>query len=142
MADLIIREYLRSDYPALSSIYLQSRTKTFYWLETSVYAPEDFDSDTNGEKILVATLDGQACGFVSIWMPDNFIHHLYVHPHWVNKGIGKALLNAAMALFDAPLKLKCLEKNVNALAFYTSQGWVVKKEGQDEDGIYLELYSK
>ncbi|MBD1364004.1 GNAT family N-acetyltransferase [Mucilaginibacter sp. ZT4R22] len=136
---LLIREYRAEDRTVLAHIYQQSRVKTFYWLDISAYGFEDFDRDTKEEKILVALLNGEVAGFLSIWMPDNFIHHLYIHPGFVNKGIGKALLNVAIKLFDSPLRLKCLERNENAIAFYLSQGWIVQGEGVDANGAYLEL---
>lgn len=137
-----IRNYRPEDHNALALIYLQSRVKTFYWLNAREYTLADFDTHTEGEKILVAEQGGEPVGFVAIWEPDNFIHHLYIRPDVVRKGAGKALLNAAAAIIDAPLKLKCLLKNENALAFYQSQNWVITGDGTDANGPYFEMASK
>ncbi len=63
---------------ALRSIYLESRKSTFTWLETSTYQLLDFDQDTEAERIHVALEGDDVLGFISVWEPDNFIHHLYV----------------------------------------------------------------
>ncbi|TFF40895.1 GNAT family N-acetyltransferase [Mucilaginibacter psychrotolerans] len=140
--NLTIRNYQPCDHDALAQIYLQSRIRTFYWLDTTPYALADFNADTLGETLIVALVGHEPVGFLSIWEPDNFIHHLYVHPQHVGKGIGKALLNKAALLFDAPLKLKCLKQNEHALAFYQSQGWAAFGGGEDINGAYLELTNK
>ena len=137
--DVTIRNYQPSDHDALAGIYLQSRIQTFYWLDTTAYSLADFDADTLGETIIVALFGHEPVGFLSVWEPDSFIHHLYIHPRYVGKGIGKALLNMAASLFDVPLKLKCLKQNEHALVFYKSQGWMIIGQGEDENGVYLEL---
>jgi GNAT superfamily N-acetyltransferase len=139
---LHICEYQESDHSALAVIYLQSRTKTFHWLNTDAYKPEDFDADTDGERVLVALLKDEPVGFIAIWEPDSFIHHLYVDPRWVDKGIGKALLINTLTLFDTPLTLKCLKRNEKALSFYHSRGWIITGEGEDDGGVYFELASR
>lgn len=136
---IAIRDYLPADHDALAGLYLQSRIETFHWLDTKAYSLTDFDTDTLDEKIIVSFVDDEPAGFLSVWEPDSFIHHLYVHPRHVGKGIGKSLLNMAASLFDVALKLKCLKQNEHALAFYKSQGWAIRGEGEDENGVYLEL---
>jgi len=92
--------------------------------------------------ILVAEDNDLLTGFISMWMPDNFIHHLFVHPDFMKKGIGRALLNAGLALTDGPATLKCLKRNNNALDFYKAQGWVIEEEGSDDSGDYYLMKSK
>ena len=139
---MLVRPYTDGDHAALSKLYLASRVQTFYWLDTSAYKAEDFDRDTLGEKVLVAEEEGEIMGFISLWVPDNFIHHLYVDPGCVNQGVGKLLLQAACAGFDLPLKLKCLEKNINACNFYLSQGWRILYKQADAGGDYYLMESK
>ncbi|OOQ58358.1 hypothetical protein BC343_10355 [Mucilaginibacter pedocola] len=139
---MLIRNYRSADHDALAQIYIDSRSKTFYWLNTWEYTLDEFDTDTHGEKIWLAELDGAIAGFIAIWEPDNFVHHLYVDSQYVGKGVGKALLTSAMANYSDPLKLKCLVKNQNAHAFYLSRGWVVTGEGVDTNGTYWEMASR
>lgn len=128
----MISEFQEADRPFLRDIYLQCRTETFHWLDASAYQPEDFDRDTKGELILVAEQDGVVLGFIAAWVPNNFIHHLYIHPDAVRKGWGRQLLSACEARLDKPIRLKCLEKNQAGLAFYLAQGWI--EEFKDGDG--------
>jgi|SRR3569833_624531 len=132
----VIREFAEADRPALRNIYLDSRKHTFHWLNTALFELTDFDRDTEREKIFVAEDERLIKGFTSLWLPDNFIHHLYVHPQFLNKGIGKMLLTRAVATAVKPITLKCMVNNHNALAFYKAQGWRCQSEGVNEDGTY------
>lgn len=134
-----IREFVEADRKQLQHIYLSSRQRTFYWLDTASFELNDFDNDTRGEEISVADDDGLLKGFIALWSPDNFIHHLYVHPQFLNKGIGKMLLNSIVEKATKPITLKCLANNQNALSFYKSQGWRHESEGFNQDGKYYLL---
>ena len=136
---LEIREFVETDRPELQQIYLRSRQQTFYWLNTSLFELTDFDKDTVGEEIWVADDGGTLKGFIALWRPDNFIHHLYVHPQFLNKGIGKMLLTKVIEKATEPIALKCMVNNKNALAFYKSQGWRYESEGLNEGGQYYLL---
>lgn len=120
----------------LSEIYLESRRRYFTWLDQTQFRWADFSSDTEDEKIWVACKQDKALGFISIWSPENFIHHLYVHPDHTNKGIGGALLQHCVEQVDQPMRLKCMKQNVTALAFYRKKGWVVESEGHNEQADY------
>jgi len=134
-----IREFVEADRPELQRIYLYSRQQTFYWLNTALFELTDFDNDTSGEEILVAEDDDMLKGFIALWRADNFIHHLYVHPQFLNKGIGQMLLGKVIEKSIKPITLKCMVNNQNALAFYKSQGWCYKSEGLNEEGQYYLL---
>lgn len=120
----------------LRSLYLQSRLHTFKWLDTSKFSLEDFDSATLGETVLVAVVGAKPVGFISWWVPDDFIHNVYVDPHFLHLGIGKALLDQCLAEIGRPATLKCLQQNTSALSFYQAQGWCIKDEGPSSDGPY------
>ena len=62
-------------------------------------------------------------GFVSIYLPERFIHSLYVHPARHRQGIGQALLDLALRRCGGRAELKCQEGNRGACAFYTRLGW-------------------
>lgn len=141
MTGLKIREFKEEDRHTLSDIYLISRLNTFTWFDTSAYKTDDFDNHTKDEYILVADYDGAVIGFISCWLPDNFIHHLFIHPAYTKHGVGKALLNAAIVNLGKPVTLKCLVRNENAIAFYRSQGWRVEERGEGKPGdYYLMIY--
>ena len=83
--------------------------------------------------------DGAILGFISVWEPDHFIHHLFVHPDHQRQGIGQLLLSSLYSWLALPYRLKCVAKNQVALAFYEKNGWVEVGRGVGEEGDYLLL---
>ncbi|WP_264554070.1 GNAT family N-acetyltransferase [Flavobacterium sp. N2038] len=140
-SEIAITEIRIQDYDRLRVLFLKERQNTFFWLDTSAFSLEDFDKHTQGEFILVALLDNIPVGFISIWIPTNFIHHIYVDQHYQHKGIGTALLEETIIKIGFPITLKCLEKNTKAVAFYQRKGFVAKEKGHSENGTYI-LFSK
>jgi len=129
-------EKYHSDFlETLSNIYLESRASTFTWLDTSGFSVLDFKKDTQGELILMAVSNEKIVGFISVWEPDNFIHHLYVSSERHNQGAGSQLLEAVKSNFGN-LSLKCMAANKAALAFYESKGFVRASQGTDSLGDY------
>ncbi|MCK4587870.1 MAG: GNAT family N-acetyltransferase [Gammaproteobacteria bacterium] len=130
------RFFTENDRGALREIYLESRKNALHWLADSLFNLNDFDRDTDGECIWVATVNGEPVGFISVWEPDNFLHNLFVYPSSTGRGIGSALLKVCLNKIDRPAKLKCLEKNINAKNFYLSKGWETVSYGDGPDGQY------
>lgn len=102
---------------------------------------EQFHLETEGEWVFVATCEAGISGFISIWMIDAFVHHLYVDPSYQRQGIGAALLTHAVGITKGmELSLKCLVDNENALKFYRALGFVESGErGEDELGGWVRL---
>lgn len=136
-----IRSYQETDRPLLRSLYLAARQAAFTWRDTRNYRLEDFDRSTLGEAIWVAEQDSKLLGFVSIYRAENFIHHLYVDPLQPPQGVGSALLHAAEHTFSSTGSLKCLVKNVKALAFYHKHGWQIVANGNDGGEEYYLMHS-
>jgi len=80
-------------------------------------------------------------GFVSIYLPENFIHHLFIAPQYQNLGVGTALLKHAEDIITATAYLKCLTANKAAIDFYQRHAWKINHAGHSEDGDYY-LMSK
>jgi GNAT superfamily N-acetyltransferase len=78
-------------------------------------------------------------GFVSVWEPDAFIHHLYVRNGSRGKGIATKLLNSLANQLPKPWRLKCVRANAAAIAFYLGHGWLEVSSGVGEDGPYAVL---
>ena len=133
---IAIRGALPGDVPALRAIYLAARALAFDWLDTSANRLEDFDRDTKGEEVLVALRGEVIAGFISMWLPDNFVHHLFLHPSYSGQGVGKALLAEGLKRIGRPATLKCLTLNVRAMKFYAGNGWRIREEGNGPDGPY------
>jgi GNAT superfamily N-acetyltransferase len=127
------------DIPHLRRVYLDSRRASFGWMDTSKLDLADFDQDTSGELVLVAEDNGRIQGFSSSWVPDRFIHHLYVDPPFMGSGVGSLLLEATVRSLGVPVRLKCLCLNQSALRFYMRRGWQVSGQGTADDENYYEL---
>lgn len=134
---MTIQEIRNKDYELLRNLFLRERQTTFSWLDPSEFQLDDFEKLIQGELVLVALLDDIPVGFISIWMPTNFIHHLYIDQQYQSKGIGTKLLKAAIDKTNFPLTLKCLENNTKAIDFYKRKGFTEKKKGESENGIYI-----
>ena len=130
---LVFKERNRCD---LQKIYLESRKQVFSWQNSTLFTLNDFDRDTEGEAIWVATDNNRPIGFISVWKPDNFIHNLFIHPDFVGRGAGTKLLQVCLKEIGLPATLKCSKPNVKAKEFYLSKGWLVISEGEDIDGKY------
>jgi GNAT superfamily N-acetyltransferase len=132
-----IVEIRKSDLDSLRKIFLEERQTTFSWVDPATFHLHDFDTETEGEYILVAILDDITIGFISIWLPDNFIHHLYVDKKYHGKGIGTQLVKAALKKTNFPVTLKCLEKNIQAVNFYKRKGFIEKGKGESKQGTFI-----
>lgn len=135
-----IRSVEVKDIPTLRDIYYQSRIKHFLWTDRTQFNIEDFDSATNGEAIWVAeNKEKQIRGFISVWMPEHFIHNLFVAPETMGQGYGSALLQHCLARIGRPARLKCSKENHVAITFYHSHQWGIVGEGIGVEGPYYEL---
>ena len=127
-----VRSFKNDDRETLANIYLECRLDSFHWVPKKEFKLDDFDKDTDGEKILVRTVDSIPVGFISIWMQDHFIHHLFIDPNHQGKGHGQALLSEGLKIIGRPARLKCVIQNLRACEFYEKHGW--KIEGTTPDG--------
>lgn len=134
---VVVEEAKNVNLPLLRTIFLKERQRTFTEQNTSEFKLEDFDKQTQGEYILSALIDDIPVGFISIWMPNNFIHHLYVDNAYQGKNIGTQLLKATIQKTAFPITLKCLVSNTKAINFYLRKGFVEKSRGQSGNGTYI-----
>lgn len=140
---MIIREARIADYPQLRHIYLDSRRESFHWANADEMRLDDFDRDTSEEQILLAEENDQVLGFASLYVPDRFIHNLFVHPSAAGKGVGKQLLRQSVAVLGTPVTLKCVSDDDKALTFYKKQGWkAVVEEGEPESRYCVLQYKE
>ena len=134
---MTIAAFEEEDREALSILYDRMRVETFTWLNADQITLGSFDADTANEKILVAKYGEKVAGFVSLWEPDFFIHHLYVDTDFQGRGIGQKLLAAILESVRGVASLKCLENNQKAVRFYTKNGWEKSLTGKSEHGNYI-----
>ena len=134
MTGIVVVPFDAAHAPSLARLYLAARRDTFHWAPADRFALGDFAPDTEGEVIDVALHDGEPVGFISVWKPAHFIHHLYVDAAYQRLGIGTLLLDRALARIGRPAGLKCVERNARALDFYRAKGWRFVAHGEDDLG--------
>lgn len=134
---IAIRPFEEADRDALRRLFIVSRRAAFTWHTSASHDGIDFDRSTEHEQVLVACIDGEPVGFASIWVPDSFLHNLFVHPDFLRQGIGTALLAHCTEHFLTTPTLKCLKVNVNAIRFYVARQWRVIGDGESADGPYF-----
>jgi GNAT superfamily N-acetyltransferase len=132
---MIIKDFDASDLADIVAIYNAAREPIACFKADHV-SVEEFKPLIEGEDIHVATDNEKVIGFVSVWAPGNFIHHLYISPEQQNKGVGKALIQICISRYVLPLALKSVIANTRACAFYEHNHWVVKETGIGPDGPY------
>jgi len=129
------------DYPVLRKIYLESRRKNFHWADIEAMTLDDFDKHTEGEYIILAEEDNRILGFASLYLPDNFIHNLFVHPDFFGKSVGGLLLHASIEKMNKPIRLKCVSENHAAMKFYEHKGWKkIVEEGNSAEKYWVMEY--
>jgi ribosomal protein S18 acetylase RimI-like enzyme len=121
---------------SLKEIFFIERKRAFHWMDTTHYTLEDFDKETQDEHILVALENDEVVGFISLWLPDNFIHHLYIKHTHTRKGIGRLLIRNALTKITKPVTLKCLDRNQQAIQFYVALGFKEAGKGIAEGENY------
>jgi len=119
----MIRKSRAEDTNALETLFQITRQKTFKLTPSQNFAIGDYIKSTEGEEVWVAEENGNITGFISLWLADNFIHNLFVHPYFQNQGIGKQLLKKAEERLSTPMELKVTMGNDKACHFYEKQGW-------------------
>jgi GNAT superfamily N-acetyltransferase len=136
----LIREATPADRDRLTEIFRVVRTMIFPTSPIRAESVDDFLRETTGELVLVASdSDGVIQGWISIWQPESFVHHLYVDPSIQGRGVGRSLLGALPRWVAPPYRLKCLQANAAAMDYYTRCGWIAVGSGASEEGDYALL---
>ncbi|MCB1124076.1 MAG: GNAT family N-acetyltransferase [Verrucomicrobiae bacterium] len=123
------------DLPNLEAIYRMNRGPEVPWLRSNGPA-DSLREQSEGEAIIVAESDEGIVGFASVWEPENFIHHLYVHRDHQEQGVGRSLVEEVAHRYPGDLKLKCVKANQRAIDFYLKTGWREISVGVGPDGAY------
>jgi ribosomal protein S18 acetylase RimI-like enzyme len=136
----VLREAESDDARRLGRIFREARTGIFRSPPAETDDVKEFRRQADGELVLVATnMDGQVFGWMSVWLPESFVHHLYVDPTFQRCGVGRFLLDALPGRVPVPYTLKCVRSNRGAMAFYDRLGWTEIGSGDSEDGAYALL---
>ena len=135
-----LREAIARDYPACASIYAEAWNEALPEIPRSI-STKAFQNEISGELVFVAAIGKRIAGYISVWKPDWFIHHLYVSPQAQRTGIGTVLLDHIVEMAHSnPVSLKVQTKNFMAAKFYESAGFHQTRErGRDEYGEWIRL---
>ena len=90
---LVIRPAKLCELDAVLALYNASRATAGCFRGGDATRAE-FLGSIDGEDVHVAMLGEDIVGFASVWVPERFIHHLYVSPAHQRAGVGSALLRA------------------------------------------------
>jgi GNAT superfamily N-acetyltransferase len=140
-SDASIRVYGEADGAECARIFREA------WHAGHPYAPRElgmpeFRAETSGEIVLVAvTGNGAVAGFAGVYLPGSFVHHLYVDPLLHRRGIGRALLAAALSVAGGRATLKGQQRNPDALTFYRRLGWTSGETGDSAIGPWVMMHS-
>lgn len=129
------------DIDALEELFQLTRQHTFVLRPAEEFKIGDYAQSTQEDEVWIAEETGVIVGFVSIYVPDNFIHNLFVHPKSQGKGIGKQLLQVAEENLARPMTLKAAIDNPKSFSFYEKYGWHQVSIHEDVDEPYI-LYGK
>lgn len=135
---MIIRGRVAEDAAALDAIFAENWRRA-EWMIGHQEPPPPFAAVSAGEAIFVAEVAGQVRGLLAVYVQESFIHHLFVAAAYQGQGIGTALLGSLHDWLPQPWRLKCLQANTRALAFYLARGWQEVGAGTSEQGEYLLL---
>lgn len=122
ITSMIIRKAKEKDLDSLEILFQLTRQKTFTSVSPDEFKIGDYKKSVEGEEVWVAENE-KIVGFVSLWLPDNFIHNLFIHPNWQGQGIGSLLLKKAEDRLSSPMELKVTVNNFKACCFYQKYGW-------------------
>ena len=126
-----IREYRPEDFDAVTILWRISREKSLpeFQREKGHFFYEDRDYFRDhilvNNQVWVVESENYLVAFMA--MKRDFIDHLYIHPDYQRRGIGKALLDFARKRSPDHIWLYTLQVNVNARAFYEKNGFIAEK---------------
>lgn len=139
MTARVVRPATPEDRAALHSLYSAAVARAD-WLPESARIDADLASVTKDELILVCSAPTSGVlGFASLYVPDRFVHHLFVAPGHEGMGIGTELLASLPRFVPPPWRLKCLIANSRALAFYARRAWIEIGRDDGPEGPYALL---
>ena len=127
--NFILRDYRPEDFDAVTILWRVAREKSLPEFQRAkghfFYQDQDYFRDhvLKENRVFVVESGERPVAFMA--MRDEFIDHLYVHPDFQNRGLGKMLLDYARQLSPEHIWLYTLQINMNARAFYEKNGFRV-----------------
>lgn len=117
-----------ADAAAVAAVIRRSREEAMPWLP-NLHSPDEdrvfFAGELAGSRGWGVRREGALLGVALV--RDGVLTQLYVSPGWQGRGIGSALLGAARAAADEPLRLWVFARNLRAREFYAGAGFEVER---------------
>ena len=135
--DLILREGRPEDRLACARLFAAAQPLAYPARRAALAGAADFEAATRGEELWIAEEAGRVRGLIAIYRPARFIHHLYVDPGCLGRGIGRALLTQGLRQCGGGADLKCDEANRPAQAFYLAAGFQPVEWGWAPSGAWI-----
>ena len=130
----MIRKFREEDTVKVMTIWTKGNFETHsfidkdYWLLNFNKVKDEY---LKRAETYVYVEDDIIKGFISL-LNNNFIGALFIRKEYRRQGIGRKLINFVKDKYDK-LELQVYEKNVNAMLFYASLGFVNKKIQIDDN---------
>ena len=142
----MIRKFKEEDTVKVMTIWTKGNFQAHsfidkdYWLLNFNKVKDEYLKKAN---TYVYVEDDTIKGFVSV-LDDYYIGALFVRREYKRQGIGRKLLNYVKERYDK-LELNVYEKNMDAILFYVSQGFVNQKiqiDGETNEKEYVMEWKK
>ena len=142
----MIRKFKEEDTVKVMTIWTKGNFQAHsfidkdYWLLNFNKVKDEYLKKAN---TYVYVEDDTIKGFVSV-LDDYYIGALFVRREYKRQGIGRKLLNYVKERYDR-LELNVYEKNMDAILFYVSQGFVnqkIKIDGETNEKEYVMEWKK
>lgn len=142
----MIRKFKEEDTVKVMTIWTKGNFQAHsfidkdYWLLNFNKVKDEYLKKAN---TYVYVEDDTIKGFVSV-LDDYYIGALFVRREYKRQGIGRKLLNYVKERYDI-LELNVYEKNMDAILFYVSQGFVNQKiqiDGETNEKEYVMEWKK
>jgi GNAT superfamily N-acetyltransferase len=142
---IVIRDGGAGDVAVVGALHALSRFKTYDFIDG--YRPEPlqaawrhrFEAEQATHRLLIASVAEAVVGFA--YVGEGCLYAIHVHPEWLGKGAGAALMEAARKAlrelgFDRAV-LWVVEGNERACRFYERDGWTLsgQRRVSDMDGV-------
>ena len=130
---IFVRDYRPNDFDAVTILWRVAREKSlpdfqrrkghFFYEDQGYFCTRILPED----HLWVAETDEHPVAFMA--MRGDLIDHLYVHPDYQRRGVGKTLLDHARQVSPEHLWLYTLQSNTGARAFYEKNGFTAEEFG-------------
>src|SRR3972149_3398895 len=133
---LLVRTIGPRDRALCAAIFQRGWAHAFPHIPREIGRAE-FERETKDEMILVAEDNRAILGWAGFYRAENFLHHLYIDPHFHGRGAGRAWMQAVREAAMAPVTLKCSLSNTGARGFYARLGFREGDSGEDQYGPWV-----